>query len=143
MKIAVLRERAEGETRVAATPETVGKLIGFGASVSIEAGAGGLARFPDADYAAAGATVEADAASVLKGADVVLTVRRPVASSLAGVADGALVIGIMDPYGNEGDIVALASAGVTAVAMEFMPRITRAQVMDILSSQATLPAIRP
>jgi NAD(P) transhydrogenase subunit alpha len=138
MKIAVLRERAEGETRVAATPETVGKLIGFGASVSIEAGAGALARFPDADYTAAGATVDADAASVLKGADVVLTVRRPAASSLAGVADGALVIGIMDPYGNEGDVVALAGAGVTAVAMEFMPRITRAQVMDILSSQANL-----
>ncbi|WP_421758842.1 Re/Si-specific NAD(P)(+) transhydrogenase subunit alpha [Devosia sp.] len=138
MKIAVLRERADGETRVAATPETVGKLIGFGASVSIEAGAGALARFPDADYAAAGATVEADAATVLKGADVVLTVRRPAASNLAGVADGALVIGIMDPYGNEGDIVALAGAGVTTVAMEFMPRITRAQVMDILSSQANL-----
>jgi H+-translocating NAD(P) transhydrogenase subunit alpha len=138
MKIAVLRERAEGETRVAATPETVGKLIGFGASVSIEAGAGSLARFPDADYVAAGATVDADAGAVLKGADVVLTVRRPAASSLAGVADGALVIGIMDPYGNEGDVVALAGAGVTAVAMEFMPRITRAQVMDILSSQANL-----
>ena len=138
MKIAVLRERAEGETRVAATPETVGKLIGFGASVSIEAGAGALARFPDADYAAAGATVSADTASVLNGAEVVLTVRRPAASSLAGVADGALVIGIMDPYGNEGDVIALAGAGVTAVAMEFMPRITRAQVMDILSSQANL-----
>lgn len=137
MKIAVLRERAEGETRVAATPETVAKLIGLGASVAIEAGAGELARFPDADYAAAGATVGAAAATV-KGADIVLTVRRPGAAVLAGAAAGALVVGAMDPYGNEGEIAALAKAGVTAIAMEFMPRITRAQVMDILSSQANL-----
>lgn len=137
MKIAVLRERAEGETRVAATPETVAKLIGLGASVAIEAGAGELARFPDADYVAAGATVGAAAATV-KGADIVLTVRRPGAAVLSGAAAGALVIGAMDPYGNEGEIAALAKAGVTAIAMEFMPRITRAQVMDILSSQANL-----
>lgn len=137
MKIAVLRERAEGETRVAATPETVTKLIGLGADVAIEAGAGELARFPDADYEKAGASV-GSAAAAIKGADIVLTVRRPAAGSLAGVAAGALVIGAMDPYGNEGEIAALAKAGVTAVAMEFMPRITRAQVMDILSSQANL-----
>ncbi len=137
MKIAVLRERSEGETRVAATPETVTKLIGLGATVAIEAGAGELARFPDADYAQAGASV-GDAAATIKGADIVLTVRRPAAPSLAGAAAGALVIGAMDPYGNEGEIAALAKAGVTAVAMEFMPRITRAQVMDILSSQANL-----
>lgn len=137
MKIAVLRERAEGETRVAATPETVTKLIGLGADVAIEAGAGELARFPDKDYAAAGASV-GSAAAAIKGADIVLTVRRPAAASLAGAAAGALVIGAMDPYGNEAEIAALAKAGVTAVAMEFMPRITRAQVMDILSSQANL-----
>lgn len=137
MKIAVLRERAEGETRVAATPETVTKLIGLGADVAIEAGAGELARFPDADYAKAGASV-GTAAATIKGADIVLTVRRPAAASLSGAAAGALVIGAMDPYGNEGDIASLAKAGVTAVAMEFMPRITRAQVMDILSSQANL-----
>ena len=137
MKIAVLRERAEGETRVAATPETVGKLKGLGATLAIEAGAGELARFPDADYVAAGAEVT-DAASAVAGADIVLTVRRPAVALLAGAAPGALVIGAMDPYGNEGEIVALANAGVTAVAMEFMPRITRAQVMDILSSQANL-----
>ncbi len=137
MKIAVVRERTEGETRVAATPETVGKLIALGAEVAIEAGAGELARFPDADYKAAGASVgTADAA--LKGADIVLTVRRPKAAQLAGVAKGAMVIGGMDPYGNEGEVLALAQAGVTTVAMEFMPRITRAQVMDILSSQANL-----
>ena len=138
MKIAIVRERMDGETRVAATPETVGKLIGFGASVSVESGAGQLARFPDADYKAAGATMAASADAALKDAEVVLTVRRPTASLLKGVAKGALVIGSMDPYGNEGDIAALAKAGVTAIAMEFMPRITRAQVMDILSSQANL-----
>jgi len=137
MKIAVLRERADGETRVAATPETVTKLIGLGAEVAIEAGAGELARFLDKDYAAAGASV-GSAAAAIKGADIVLTVRRPAAAGLAGAATGALVIGAMDPYGNEGEIAALAKAGVTAIAMEFMPRITRAQVMDILSSQANL-----
>lgn len=137
MKIAVLRERTEGETRVAATPETVGKLIGLGVDVAIEAGAGELARFPDADYKTAGATVGA-AEAVLKGADIVLTVRRPKAAQLAGIAKNAMVVGGMDPYGNEGEILALAKAGVTTVAMEFMPRITRAQVMDILSSQANL-----
>jgi NAD(P) transhydrogenase subunit alpha len=138
MKIAVVRERADGETRVAATPETVGKLIGLGNTVSIEAGAGSTARFPDADYATAGASVVASAAEAVKDADIVLTVRRPSAAILAGVAKGALVVGSMDPYGNETEIDALAKAGVTAVAMEFMPRITRAQVMDILSSQANL-----
>ena len=137
MKIAVVRERTEGETRVAATPETVGKLIALGAEVAIEAGAGDLARFPDADYQAAGASV-VSAAAALAGADIVLTVRRPKAAQLAGVARGAMVIGSMDPYGNEGEVLALAQAGVTTVAMEFMPRITRAQVMDILSSQANL-----
>ena len=137
MKIAVLRELADGETRVAATPETVAKFKGLGAEVAVEGGAGALARIPDADYVAAGAVV-GSAAATIKGADIVLTVRRPKVSSLGGVNPGALVIGAMDPYGNEGEIAALAKAGVTAVAMEFMPRITRAQVMDILSSQANL-----
>ena len=137
MKIAIARERIEGETRVAATPETVGKLVALGATVAIEKGAGTAARFPDADYEAAGASVVAGAA-LLKGADIVLTVRRPAASALAGAGKGVLVIGIMDPYGNEDDIAALAKTGATAIAMEFMPRITRAQVMDVLSSQANL-----
>ena len=138
MKIAIVRERFEGENRVAATPETVGKLIGFGANVTVERGAGAGARIPDAEYEAAGATLAADPATTLSGADVVLTVRRPAAATLAGVNPGALVIGALDPYGNEADVAALAQAGVTAVSMEFMPRITRAQVMDILSSQANL-----
>jgi len=138
MKIAIVRERFEGENRVAATPETVGKLIALGASVTVEHGAGLGSRILDRDYEAAGATIAFSAAAALKGADVVLTVRRPSAGSLAGVNKGALVIGALDPYGNEAEVAALAKAGVTAVSMEFMPRITRAQVMDILSSQANL-----
>ncbi|KKC40981.1 NAD(P) transhydrogenase subunit alpha [Devosia epidermidihirudinis] len=138
MKIAIVRERTEGENRVAATPETVGKLIALGASVSVEKGAGTGSRILDSEYVAAGATIAASADAALKGAEVVLTVRRPTAASLSGVAKGALLIGALDPYGNDNDIAALAKAGVTAVSMEFMPRITRAQVMDILSSQANL-----
>jgi NAD(P) transhydrogenase subunit alpha len=138
MKIAVLRERAEGETRVAATPETVTKLAALGAGFVIETGAGADARIPDADYAKAGATLVDTPAEAVKGADIVLTVRRPPASLLAGAASGALVIGTLDPYGHEDEIAALAGAGVTAIAMDLMPRITRAQVMDVLSSQANL-----
>ena len=138
MKIAVARERAEGETRVAITPETVGKLVGLGASVAVEKDAGELSRIPDAEYEAAGASIAASAEAAIKGADIVLCVRRPAATAVAGAAKGALVIGMLDPYGNEKDVEALAKAGVTAVAMEFMPRITRAQVMDVLSSQANL-----
>jgi len=138
MKIAIVRERFDGENRVAATPETVGKLIALGADVTVEKGAGDGSRIRDEDYKAAGAAIAANADAALKGAEVVLTVRRPSAASLAGVAKGALLIGALDPYGNDKDIAALAKAGVTAVSMEFMPRITRAQVMDILSSQANL-----
>jgi NAD(P) transhydrogenase subunit alpha len=138
MKIAVVRERGEGETRVAATPETVTKLVGLGCAVTVERGAGERARFPDAEYEKAGATLAADAAATVAGADIVLAVRRPSAEAVRGVNAGALVVGTMDPYGHEAEIDALARAGVAAVAMEFMPRITRAQVMDILSSQANL-----
>ena len=123
MKVAVARERAEGETRVAATPETVAKLIALGASVTIETGAGTLARIPDEDYARAGATIAPTAEAAVSGADIVLAVRRPAAATVSGAAKGALVIGTLDPYGNEADIAALAGAGVTAVAMEFMPRV--------------------
>jgi NAD(P) transhydrogenase subunit alpha len=97
MKIAIVRERFEGENRVAATPETVGKLIALGASVAVEKDAGAGSRILDADYAAAGATIAASANEALKGADIVLTVRRPAAASLAGVNKGALVIGALDP----------------------------------------------
>lgn len=138
MKIAILRETAANEARVAATPETVKKYIGLGAKVSVEKGAGEGSKIPDAEYKEAGATVSATASAALKGANVVLTVRRPTAISLKGAAKGALVIGQMDPFGNEKDIAALAKAGFGVFSMEFMPRITRAQVMDVLSSQANL-----
>jgi NAD(P) transhydrogenase subunit alpha len=138
MKIAVLRERFEGESRVAATPETVAKLIGLGAEVTIEKGAGDASSIADEQYRVAGAAIGATSAATLKGADIVLCVRRPAAGDLAGVNRGALLIGALDPYGNDKDLAALAKAGVVAIAMEFMPRITRAQVMDILSSQANL-----
>ena len=138
MKIAVMRERVGGEPRVAATPETVSKLVGFGATVSVESGAGDASRILDRFYTDAGAKVEASASAAVKGADVILAVRRPEASALAGAAKGALVLATADPFGNEAALAALAKAGLSVFAMELMPRITRAQVMDILSSQANL-----
>lgn len=138
MKLAILRERQAGETRVAATPETVAKLIGFGIAVVVEKGAGAGSNIGDLAFKAEGATIAASAAAAVKGANVVLTVRRPGAALLKGAAKGALVIGGMDPFGHEKDLASLARAGVSVFAMEFMPRITRAQVMDILSSQANL-----
>src|ERR1700704_6190273 len=138
MKIAIVAE-ADPEPRVAATPDTVKKMIGLGADVAVEPGAGLKSGVLDADYAAAGATVARDAAS---NADIVLKVRRPAESELASYKQGALVIAIMDPYGNEAALAAMARAGITAFAMELMPRITRAQVMDVLSSQANLAGYR-
>lgn len=139
MKVSILKERDAGEPRVAGTPETVKKLVALGASVAVEPGAGVRSGILDADYEAAGATLSADAA---KDADVVLKVRRPEAAELAAYRKGALVIAIMDPYGNEAALKALADAGLSAFAMELMPRITRAQVMDVLSSQANLAGYR-
>jgi NAD(P) transhydrogenase subunit alpha len=139
MRIAVSRESDAGEPRVAATPETVKKLVSFGASVAVEAGAGERSGIPDAEFAAAGATV---AAGAVKDADIILKVRRPGADELKSYKKGALVIAIMDPYGNEAALKALAEAGVVAFAMELMPRITRAQSMDVLSSQANLAGYR-
>src|SRR5712691_4291304 len=139
MRIAVAREADAGEDRVAATPETVKKMKGLGAEVAVEPGAGAKSGIPDAEFAAAGATVTNGA---LKDADVVLRVRRPAAPELAGVQKGALVIAIMDPYGQDAALKAMADAGVTAFAMELMPRITRAQSMDVLSSQANLAGYR-
>jgi H+-translocating NAD(P) transhydrogenase subunit alpha len=139
MKIAIVVEADPTEPRVAATPDTVKKLIGLGAEVVVEPGAGLKSGVLDADYTAAGATVAAGAAA---NADVVLKVRRPSESEVASYRKGALVIAIMDPYGNEAALAAIARAGVTAFAMELMPRITRAQVMDVLSSQANLAGYR-
>jgi NAD(P) transhydrogenase subunit alpha len=138
MKVAVPRETAGGEARVAATPDTVKRLVGLGASVAVEAGAGVASRILDQDYVAAGATIAPDAGSALADADVVLTVRRPTPELAAHIKRGALVVGIMDPYGNRDALQQMADAGLVAVAMELMPRITRAQVMDVLSSQANL-----
>jgi NAD(P) transhydrogenase subunit alpha len=131
-------ERDPVEGRVAATAETVKKLKALGFDVTVETGAGTKSRIPDADYEAVGATIAADAASAAAGADVILRVRRPTAEEAAAYPAGALVIGMLDPYGAKEAMQDLASKGLTTFSMEFMPRITRAQVMDVLSSQANL-----
>ena len=137
MRIAVLQERAAGESRVAATPETVRKLIALGATVAIERGAGESASIPDEAYEEAGAALGTDA-EVVQGAEIVLAVQAPEAAALAAVAKGAWVAAIFDPFGNRPRVDAYAAAGLEALAMEFMPRITRAQSMDVLSSQSNL-----
>jgi NAD(P) transhydrogenase subunit alpha len=139
MRIAIARESDPAEPRVAGTPETVKKLKALGADVIVEPGAGIKSGVPDAEYAAAGATVAAGAVS---DADVVFKVRRPTESELGAYKKGALVMAIMDPYGNDAALAAMARAGITAFAMELMPRITRAQSMDVLSSQANLAGYR-
>ncbi|MFN3859716.1 MAG: Re/Si-specific NAD(P)(+) transhydrogenase subunit alpha [Caulobacter sp.] len=140
--IAVTRERRAGETRVAATPETVKKLIAAGAQVVVEAGAGAGASIPDAEFAAAGATVEAALKGALAKADVLFKVRAPEAEEIAGLKSGAVVAATLNPHQDRATLEALAKAGATAFAMEFVPRITRAQVMDVLSSQANLAGYR-
>ena len=142
MRIAVPAETQGAETRVAVTPETVRKFIGLGADVAVEKGAGLASGITDSEYEAAGAKLAGSAAEALAGADIVLKVRRPAEGEIAGLPAGALVVGIMDPYGSEAQVEALAKANVSAFAMEFMPRITRAQVMDVLSSQANLAGYR-
>lgn len=142
MRIAVPAETQGAETRVAATPETVRKFIGLGAEVAVETGAGLASGISDADYQAAGATIAPSAAEALAGAAIVLKVRRPGEAEIAALPADALVFGIMDPHGNEEAVAALGRARVSAFAMEFMPRITRAQVMDVLSSQANIAGYR-
>ncbi|MCU0820010.1 MAG: Re/Si-specific NAD(P)(+) transhydrogenase subunit alpha [Beijerinckiaceae bacterium] len=141
MRIAVLDETKAGEPRVAVTPDTIGKLKGLGAEIAIEKGAGSGADIPDAAFEAAGATV-GTAAATLKGADILLSVRRPSADAVSKLAKGALVIGMLDPYSDAEGMKAVAEKGVAAFSMELMPRITRAQVMDVLSSQANLAGYR-
>ncbi len=138
MKIAVLKERREHERRVAATPETVKKLLGLGASVAVEAGAGAAARIPDGDYAAAGATIAADAKGALDGADIIFKVQRLEADELRHARPGTVLVANLQPYQERAGIEACASAGLVACAMELVPRISRAQTMDVLSSQANL-----
>ena len=137
MRIAVPAETDAAETRVGATPETVKKFVALGAHVSVESGAGLRSGILDADFAAAGASIAAD-----HEADIVLRVRRPAEGDLHGLKAGALLIAIMDPYGHEAALAAMAAAGVSSFAMELMPRITRAQSMDVLSSQANLAGYR-
>ncbi len=142
MRIAVLSETDSAEPRVAAVPETVKKFKGLGADVVVQAGAGKRAGIPDGEFEAAGATIAASAEETARDADLVLKVRRPAAEELPHLKRGAVVIAIMDPYGNEAALKEMADAGVDAFAMELMPRITRAQVMDVLSSQANLAGYR-
>ncbi len=142
MHIAVITETGALETRVAATPETVKKLIALGGSITIEAGAGLASGIPDGDFEAAGAMIAKNAKDALKGAEVVLKVRRPSSDEIKLVPKGALVLAIMDPYDNVEALSAMAEAGLVSFAMELMPRITRAQVMDVLSSQANLAGYR-
>jgi hypothetical protein len=139
MKIAVAREVDVAEPRVPASPDTIKKFKALGAEVAVEPGAGIKSGLLDSDFTAVGATVSADA---LKDADIIIKVKRPEASELSQYKRGALVIAIMDPYGNDAALKAMADAGISAFAMELMPRITRAQVMDVLSSQANLAGYR-
>ena len=136
-KIAVLKETAAGETRVAATPETVKKFIALGATVSVEKGAGLSASISDAEYEAMGATL-GTAAATAKDAEILLSVQGPAPKALKGVAKGAWIVAGLDPFGQRNRVDEYATAGVEALAMEFMPRVTRAQGFDILSSQSNL-----
>jgi|TARA_B100001964_G_scaffold52343_2_gene59263 NAD(P) transhydrogenase subunit alpha len=145
MKIAVMKERRANERRVAATPETVKKFVGLGVDVVVEAGAGGAAHIADSEFQEAGAVIAADAAVALTGADVVLKVRRPLMddedegpNELALMAKGQALVAMLNPLIRRSDCDAYAAAGIDAYAMELMPRITRAQSMDVLSSQANL-----
>jgi NAD(P) transhydrogenase subunit alpha len=142
MRIAVAREAGAGEARVAATPETVKRLKGVGADVVVQSGAGAASGMLDAEYEAAGATIAPTIQDAVRDADVVLKVRRPGEAEVKSYKRGALVIAVMDPFGNEAALKPIADAGVVAFAMELMPRITRAQVMDVLSSQANLAGYR-
>jgi NAD(P) transhydrogenase subunit alpha len=137
VRIAVLAEQADGERRVAATPETVKKFVALGANVAVEQGAGTGASIDDAAFAAAGAAI-GDRAGVLKDADILLGVQGPDPATLTGAKTGAWVVAALNPLGDRARVDAYAAAGVEALAMEFMPRITRAQSMDILSSQSNL-----
>jgi len=140
MRVAVLRERRAAETRVAATPETIKKLQGLGCSVVVETGAGMASGIPDAAFKDAGAEVVADPAAALAGANIVLAVRAPEAAELALIPRGALLIGTLQADAEAAK--AYAAAGIDACAMELLPRITRAQSMDVLSSQANLAGYR-
>ncbi len=142
VSIAILKETVAGEARVAATPETVKKWTGAGLAVTVETTAGIGASITDAAYAAAGATIATSASDTVKGADLVLKVRGPQGPEIACLKDGAVVVALLDSHREKDAVKALSAKGTTAYAMEFVPRITRAQVMDALSSQANLAGYR-
>lgn len=142
MRIAVVRERTPGETRVAATPDSVKKLAGLGHQIVIESGAGDQSSVPDQAFRDAGAEIVADAGAAIAGADLLAKVRSPLAEELSALKKGAGVIALLNPYGDKAAVDAYAKQGVVALAMEFVPRITRAQSMDALSSQANLAGYR-
>ena len=142
LTLAVTTEQTAGETRVAATPDTVKKWTAAGLTVQIQSGAGLGASITDDAYTAAGATIVKTAKEALKAADIVLKVRGPARDEIAALKKGAMVIATLDPYREKDTLNALATAGASAYAMEFVPRITRAQVMDVLSSQANLAGYR-
>lgn len=142
MRIAIITETDPVETRVAASAETVKKLVALGATVAVQSGAGTHSGMTDDDFAAAGATIAKTAKDTLKDAEIVLKVRRPSSAEIKLIKKGALVLAIMDPYDSAEALAAMASAGLTTFSMELMPRITRAQVMDVLSSQANLAGYR-
>jgi len=138
MKIAIVKERRAFERRVAASPDTVKQLKGMGLDVAVETGAGAGAFFVDGAYEAAGATIAADAAAALDGADIVLKVQRPEPEELPLLKKGMVLVGLLAPLEHKDEVEAYANAGITAISMELVPRITRAQTMDVLSSQANL-----
>jgi len=138
MKIAVLKERRDGEKRVAATPETIKKYLALGFGVTVEAGAGEGSSIPDAAFKEAGAKIAKSAKEATRGADIVLKVQGPDKKEIVALPKGAILVAALKPHAEMENIKALAKAGVTACAMELMPRITRAQSMDILSSQSNL-----
>jgi len=142
MRLAVLKERRASETRVAATPETVKRLIGLGLTVAVEAGAGAGAAMPDADFAAAGADIVPDASAALAGAAIVFAVQMPLPDQRALIPRGALLVCIANAFAEQDLVPQLAQAGIDAAAMELLPRITRAQAMDVLSSQANQAGYR-
>jgi NAD(P) transhydrogenase subunit alpha len=142
MRLAVLKERRAFETRVAATPDTVKKLIALGLTVTVESGAGSGAAISDAEFQAAGAEIASNAAAALAGANIVFTVQAPEPAELALIPRGALLVCVANAFTEPDLVPALAQAGVDCVAMELLPRITRAQSMDVLSSQANLAGYR-
>ena len=143
MKLAILKERRAGEARVAATPDAVKRLKGLGLDVVVEAGAGAGTSIPDQHFIDAGASIAADAAAAAGDADIVLKVQRPLTAAdgmdeAALLKPGALLIALLAPYQNRDQVAAYAQRGISAFAMEMVPRISRAQSMDVLSSQANL-----